>query len=87
MRFTTGLAIGLAIGWAVAGRMQRQEVELEVQREARGMFGSMTRHPSAQRFGRRVADLAGERGADAIRRARASVQRRLETNVDDLSMN
>jgi hypothetical protein len=51
------------------------------------MFGSMTRHPSAQRFGRRVADLAGERGADAIRRARASVQRRLETNVDDLSMN
>ena len=83
MRFTTGLAIGFAVGWALANRVQREEVE----REARGMFGSMTRHPSAQRFGRRMADLAGERGSEAIRRARANIQRRLETNVDDLSMN
>jgi hypothetical protein len=87
MRFTTGVALGIAIGWIAASRVQRQEVELEARREAQGMFGSMTRHPSAQRFGRRVADLAGERGAEALRRARANIQRRLETNVDDLSMN
>jgi hypothetical protein len=47
----------------------------------------MTRHPSAQGFGRRVVDLTGERGLDAIRRARANIQRRLEADVDDVSMN
>jgi hypothetical protein len=87
MRFTTGLAVGVALGWAAASRVQRHEVEVEARREARGILGSMTRHPSTQRFGRRVADLAGERGAEAIRRARASIQRRLEPDVDDLSMN
>ena len=51
------------------------------------MFGSMTRHPSAQLVRRRVVDLTGERGLDAIRRARATIQRRLEADVDDLSMN
>jgi hypothetical protein len=87
MRFTTGLGIGFVIGWAVASRLQREEVELEARREAQGMFGAMTRHPSAQRFGRRLSDLAGERGAEAIRRARQNILRRLDTDVDDLSMN
>lgn len=72
MRFTTGLAVGIALGWAIASRMQRQEVELEARREARGILGAMTRHPSTQRLGRW---------------ARANLQRRLEPGVDDLSMN
>ncbi len=87
MRFITGAAAGFALGWAVASRMRQQDVELEVKREARGIAGSMTRHPSAQGFGRRVVDLTGERGLDAIRRARANIQRRLEADVDDVSMN
>ena len=87
MKFVVGVAAGFALGWALASRMQAQEVQLEAQREARGMFGSMTRHPSAQRVRRRVVDLTGERGLDAIRRARANIQRRLEADVDDLSMN
>jgi hypothetical protein len=83
MRFTLGVAVGIVIGWAVASRLHQDEEH----REARSMLQAMTRHPSAQRFGRRVADLAGERGTDAIRRARANIQRRLEANADDLSMN
>ena len=87
MRVITGAAVGFALGWAVATRMRQQDVEQDVRREARGIAGSMTRHPSSQRFSRRVVDLTGERGLDAIRRARASIQRRLEADVDDVSMN
>lgn len=87
MRFVTGAAVGFALGWALASRMRRQEVEVEARREARGILGSMTRHPSAQRLGRRVVDLTGERGLGAFRRARASIQRRLVADVDDVSMN
>ena len=87
MRFITGAAVGFALGWAVASRIQQQDDVVDVRREARGIAGSMTRHPSAQGFGRRVVDLTGERGLDAIRRARANIQRRLEANVDDVSMN
>jgi hypothetical protein len=87
MRFITGAAVGFALGWAVASRLRAQEDEVEVRREALGIAGSMTRHPSAQAFRRRVVDLTGERGLDAIRRARANIQRRLEADVDDVSMN
>jgi hypothetical protein len=87
MRFVTGAAIGFALGWAVASRLRQQDSEVEVRREALGMAGSMARHPSAQGFRRRVVDLTGERGLEAIRRARASIQRRLEANVDDVSLN
>ena len=87
MRFVTGAALGFALGWAVASRMQQDVEQLDVQAEARGIAGSMTRHPSGQRFRRRVVDLTGERGLDAIRRARANIQRRLEADVDDVSMN
>ena len=83
MRFTTGVAVGIVIGWAIANRLREDEEH----REARSMLQAMTRHPSAQRLGRRVVDLAGERSTDAIRRARANIQRRLEASADDLSMN
>jgi len=87
MRFVAGAAVGFALGWAVASRLRQQEDEVEVRREALGIAGSMTRHPSAASFRRRVVDLTGERGLDAIRRARANIQRRLEADVDDVSMN
>ncbi len=91
MKFVVGAALGFALGWALASRLsertREENLQVEVEREARGMFGSMARHPSAQRMRWRVADLTGERGLDAIRRARASIQRRLEADVDDLSMN
>jgi hypothetical protein len=87
MRFSSGIALGFAAGWAIATRLRQRAVAVEVQREARGIAGSMSRHPSAPGFGQRVVDLAGERGAEAIRRARANIQRRLEADVDDLSMN
>ena len=87
MRFITGAAVGFAFGWAMASRMRQRAVERDVRREALGMAGSMTRHPSAQGFGRRVVDLTGERGLDALRRARATILRRLEADVDDVSMN
>jgi hypothetical protein len=50
----------------------------------------MARHPSAQRLGkggRRVIDIAGDRGVQAIRKARQNLQRRLDASADDLSMN
>jgi hypothetical protein len=83
MRFVTGVVVGAAIGWLAANRVRRDEE----QREARSIFASMSRHPSAQRLSRRVSDIASTRGPDAIRRARASIQRRLEASPDDLSMN
>ncbi|HEU4355711.1 MAG TPA: hypothetical protein VFT27_08995 [Actinomycetota bacterium] len=87
MRFVTGAAVGFALGWAAASWLRGQETEVEVRREALGMAGSMARHPSAQAFRQRVVDLTGERGLEAIRRARASIQRRLEANADDVSLN
>ncbi|HET9722369.1 MAG TPA: hypothetical protein VFR44_00855 [Actinomycetota bacterium] len=87
MRFVTGAAVGFALGWAAASWLRAQDTEVEVRREALGMAGSMARHPSAQGFRQRVVDLTGERGLEAIRRARASIQRRLEASVDDVSPN
>jgi hypothetical protein len=87
MKFVTGAALGFALGYAVASRLRQQEDDVEVRREALGIAGSMTRHPSAASLRRRVVDLTGERGLDAIRRARANIQRRLEANPDDVSLN
>ena len=87
MRFRTGLIIGAIVGYLIATRMRRS-AENE---EARGgIVGAMARHPSAQRFayrGKGMANLAGDKAAQALRRARATIQRRLEANADDLSMN
>jgi hypothetical protein len=46
----------------------------------------MSRHPSSQRLAG-LAGKAGSMGVEAIQRARASIQRRLVADVDDLSMN
>ena len=86
MRFTTGLVVGVAIGWAVANRL-REQPDAE---DRSGVLSAMARHPSTRRLadrGGRVANMAGDRAAEAIRRARANIQRRLEADVDYLSMN
>jgi hypothetical protein len=46
----------------------------------------MSRHPSAQRFAG-LAERASWKGVEALQRARATIQRRLVADVDDLSMN
>jgi hypothetical protein len=87
MKFILALGAGVAIGFAAASRLYERQLD-ETRRESSSIAAAMTRHPSSQRFaGRRLFDVAGGRGAEAIRKARASIQRRLEANVDDLSMN
>ena len=50
---------------------------------------AMARHPSNRiaTHGRRIAERAGARGAQAIQRARANIHKRLDADVDDLSLN
>jgi len=55
-----------------------------------GIRQAMARHPSTSRLaehGRRFAERASWKSAEAIQRARANIQRRLEPDVDDLSPN
>jgi hypothetical protein len=49
----------------------------------------MARHPSNRIAlqGRRIAERAGAKSAQAIQRARANIQKRLDPDVDDLSLN
>jgi hypothetical protein len=49
----------------------------------------MARHPSNRIAlqGRRIAERAGARSTEAIQRARANIQKRLNADVDDLSLN
>jgi hypothetical protein len=87
MKFRTGLVIGGVAGYVIGTRMARSPDEEGARQK---VLEAMARHPSARRFserGRRVIDLAGERGIEALRRARSSIQRRLEASVDDVSMN
>jgi hypothetical protein len=80
MRFRTGLMIGAMVGYAVGARLTRRaELEEDVETRGRGVLSAMARHPSAHR-------LSG-RGLEALRRARSSIQRRLEASADDVSMN
>ena len=82
MRFRTGLIVGVVVGYLVARQIARREAE----GRPIGVRSAMSRHPSAQRFAG-LAERAGSKGVEAIQRARATIQRRLEANVDDLSMN
>ena len=87
MRFRTGLLIGGVIGFVVARRLADRDPQ-----DARpaGIRRAMARHPSTTRLadrGRRLAERAGWKGAEAIQRARADMQRRMEPDVDDLSLN
>jgi hypothetical protein len=82
MRFRIGLVVGVVIGLVIARRMMRREGE----ERPNGVRAAMSRHPSSQRLAG-LAERASSRGVEAIQRARATIQRRLVADVDDLSMN
>jgi hypothetical protein len=82
MRFRIGLIVGAVIGFLVARQVLRQDG----QGRPGGVRAAMSRHPSSQRLVG-LAERAGIRGAEAIQRARATIQRRLVADPDDLSMN
>jgi hypothetical protein len=85
MKFRWGLIIGIAIGWLLATRIRRN-----VDEEVQGRLASMANHPATQRIagqGRKIIEKAGFRGTGVIQRARRTIQRRLEADADDFSMN
>jgi hypothetical protein len=87
VRFRTGLVIGGVIGFVVARRLGDRD--LEDVRPA-GIRQAMARHPSTTRLadqGRRLAERATWKSAEAIQRARANLQRRMEPDVNDLPLN
>jgi len=82
MRFKTGFVVGGVVGYLIARELMKREGE----ERPGSVRAAMSRHPSAQRF----AGLAGRaswKGVEALQRARATIQRRLVADVDDLSMN
>jgi hypothetical protein len=81
MRFKTGLVLGAIAGYFIGRRLaEREEAE-----RPNAVRAAMSRHPSARLAG--LANRASVKGVEAIQRARASIQRRLVADVDDLSMN
>ena len=86
MRFRTGLVVGGVIGYLVAREVTRRDADDD---RAPGVRAAMARHPSNRIAlqGRRIAERAGARSTQAIQRARANIQKRLNPDVDDLSLN
>jgi len=82
MRFRTGLVVGAVAGYVVG----RSLAERTTPERSSTVRAAMSRHPSSQRFAG-LANKATVRRTQAIQRARASIQRRLVADVDDLSMN
>jgi hypothetical protein len=87
MRFRTGLVIGEDHRLHRRPPARRNDPD-----DARppGIRQAMARHPSTSRLashGRRLAERATWKSAEAIQRARANVQRRMEPDVDDLPLN
>jgi hypothetical protein len=82
MRFRTGLVVGGVIGYWIARELRARDG----QERPSSVRAAMSRHPSSQRLAG-LAGLAGAKGVEAIQRARATIQRRLVADPDDLSMN
>jgi hypothetical protein len=86
MRFRTGLVIGGVVGYLIGRELTKRDPDDE---RSPGVRQAMARHPSNRlaQHGRRLAERASWKSVEAIQRARAGIQRRLEPDVDDLSMN
>ena len=78
--------VGGVIGYLVAREITKQDPEDE---RPPGVRDAMARHPSNRIavHGRRIAGKAGWKGVEAIQRARANIQRRMDPDVDDISLN
>ena len=78
--------VGGVIGYLVAREITKQDPEDE---RPPGVRDAMARHPSNRIavHGRRIAEKAGSKGVEAIQRARANIQRRMDPDVNDISLN
>ncbi len=78
--------VGGVIGYLVARELTRADPNDD---RPPGVRAAMARHPSNRIavHGKRIAERAGSRSVEAIQRARANIQRRLDPDVDDLSLN
>jgi len=78
--------VGGVIGYLVAREITKKDPEDE---RPPGVRDAMARHPSNRIavHGRRIAGKAGWKGVEAIQRARANIQRRMDPDVDDISLN
>jgi hypothetical protein len=84
MRFKTGFVVGGIVGYLAGREMTKRALAPDEQRSP-VVRAAMERHPST-RF-QSLTDRASVVGLEAVRRARASIQKRLVADVDDLSMN
>ncbi len=86
MRFRTGLVVGGVVGYLLGRELSKHDPD---DQRPPGVRLAMARHPSNRLalHGRRLAERASWKSVEAIQRARAGIQRRLEPDVDDLSMN
>ena len=86
MRFRTGLVVGGVVGYLVGRELAKRDPEDE---RPLGVRQAMARHPSNRitERGRRLAERAGLRSVNAIQRARANIQRRVDPDLGDLSLN
>ena len=82
MRFKSGVIVGGVLGYLVGRELARRGE----QERSPTVQAAMSRHPSSSGFAG-FANKAGVKGVEAIQRARASIQKRLVADVDDLSMN
>ena len=78
--------VGGVIGYLVARELTKPDADDE---RPPGVRDAMARHPSNRIavHGRRIAEKAGWKGVEAIQRARANIQRRMDPDVDDISLN
>jgi hypothetical protein len=83
MRFKTGFVVGGILGYLAGREMAKRSMPSDQRSPV--VRAAMERHPST-RF-QSLTDRASVVGLEAVRRARASIQKRLVADVDDLSMN
>jgi hypothetical protein len=83
MRFKTGLLVGGLLGYLAGRELAKRSATTEERSPV--VRAAMERHPSTG-FAK-LANRASWKSVEAIQRARASIQKRLVADTDDLSMN